>query len=137
MGSERSFWRTLQKNGKPYWEAERVENPVGPGTPDVYYTINSNGKMGWMELKYVVSFPKRLTTPLKIDHFTPQQRAFIRRHGSIGAQVHLFIQVGREYFLLEWQDALKVGELLYNDYKDLAFYWKDSIDFNELFFILS
>ena len=121
---------------KDHWEATRIENPVGPGTPDVFYALKDNGRMGWIELKHVHEWPKRPTTPLKIPHFTADQRTWIKRYGSIGAQVHVFLQVDREYFLLEWEPALLIDTLLYNDYIDLAFYWRNRINYSELFSIL-
>jgi len=138
MGSESSLWKTLYTNMKPFWEAERIENAVGIGVPDVYATMNS-GRMVWIELKHVHYWPKKETTQLKIKHYTPQQRSFIRRHGKKGANVYILLQVERDYFLLTWQAALRIGEMVPNDYynsDDIA-YWKNRINYEQLIDILS
>ena len=56
-----------------------VENPVAcPGTPDVNYVE------GWIELKNLRSWPKRAATIVRIEHFTEQQRRFLRRRCDYG-----------------------------------------------------
>jgi hypothetical protein len=50
-----------------------VENPAHPGTPDVNHTG------GWLELKRVDAWPARPGSPLRLPHFTPQQRVWLRR----------------------------------------------------------
>lgn len=131
MGSERSLWKTLDRNMKEYWEAERVENPVGPGTPDLYVTMKANGNMHWIELKHVHGYPKRATTIVDVDHFTPQQRSFIRRHSRIGANVWVLIQIHRDYFLFHGMNALKVGKLTREGYFIHADYkWSGKIDYD-------
>ena len=133
MGSEASLWNTLRKNMKGKWEADRVENPASPGTPDVYYTMLHNSAMGWIELKHAHEWPKRPTTPLKIEHFTKQQRSFIRRHGKAGANVSVLLQVERDYFLLDWDAALQIGEFIKADYYgDLRIaYWKNGLQYEQ------
>ena len=123
----------MKKNMSEHWEAERVENPIGPGTPDVYFTLN-NGDMGWIELKYLEAFPKRESTTIKIEHYTPQQISFIRRHGKKGGNVYLFLQVGREYFLLPWKLAVRLGqhELTADDLREESFYWNKGMYWWEL-----
>lgn len=139
MGSESSLWKTLNNNmgkrGKDYWEPCRVENPAEPGTPDVYVTIKDVGRfsMNWIELKHTHSWPKRSTTVLKIDHFTPQQKGWIRRHTRAGARVWLIIQVARDYFLFQGLDCLLVGELTKEGYYKKCYRsWKNRIDYLEL-----
>lgn len=139
MGSERSLWKTVQTNMLEYWVATRVENPAGPGTPDVYFTLLEKKRMGWIELKHVHNWPKRAATTIKIKHFTPQQRLFLKIHGEAGANVTVLLQVERDYFLLEWELALDLhdGLLTQADLKEKAYYWKGRIDYDTLVFLLS
>jgi hypothetical protein len=65
-----------------------VENHSYPGTPDV------NCIRGWIELKYLPAWPKLPETPIKIDHFTPQQRNFLRRRWKAGGGAWLLLRVG-------------------------------------------
>lgn len=148
MGSEASLWKTVSKNMKEFWEVQRVENLVGPGTPDVYVTMNT-GNMVWIENKHAHKWPKRSSTPLNIDHFTPQQRSFIRRHGAKGANVFILLQVDTDYFLLDHTEAPNIGGPHWDsrfstrswtkqDYLDgCSYHWKGRIMYDELVFILS
>lgn len=74
-------------------DAIAVENMVGPGTPDVSYIG------GWIELKSADRWPPR-GGPLRLDHFTKEQRAWIRRHERRGGRVDVLLRVGREWILL-------------------------------------
>jgi hypothetical protein len=78
-----------------------VENPIHPGTPDVNY-VN-----GWIELKYLEKWPKNADLmPVKIGHFTPQQRIWLRKRSSYGGKVFLLLKVGkREHLLFKGDDA--------------------------------
>jgi hypothetical protein len=131
MSSESSFWKTLRKNMKGKWQPERIESMCGQGVPDVYATID--GIMLWIELKYAHEWPKRVLTPLRFEHYTPQQKNWIRRHGRAGANVFLFIQVEKDYLLFTWKDALKVGTLTKPQLMKIAYrHWKNRIDYSDL-----
>jgi hypothetical protein len=65
-----------------------VENPAYPGTPDVAYIG------GWIELKYSRVWPARKDTPLRLPHFTPQQRVWLVEHWMSGGAAWLCVQVG-------------------------------------------
>lgn len=66
-----------------------VENPVLPGTPDVNYVG------GWLELKSLDRWPFRESTPVRIEHWTPQQRVWHVLRARAG---------GRSFVLLEIVD---------------------------------
>ncbi len=106
--NESGLWRFLRTKLKGYWEPVRIENLVGIGTPDVYYTL-TNGTMGWLELKHVDNWPKRQSTVIKIDHFTSEQRNWIRRHGQLGANVFLLLRVEKDYLLFDHEGCEYVG----------------------------
>lgn len=83
----------------------RVENAVGPGTPD----INFLG--GWIESKSIPAFPKRDTTVVALDHYTNTQRGWhVRRRMAGGVVlVALRVQQTRETFAF---DALEAAQHL-------------------------
>lgn len=87
-------------------DAMSVENGAHPGTPDV------NHLYGWMELKYLKSWPVRPGTPVRVDHFVPGQRAWIGRRARAGGCVHVLLKVGAEWLLFdgEWA-ALFLGKM--------------------------
>lgn len=81
-------------------DAVAVENPIRPGTPDVNYIE------GWIELKQIPAWPKRADTPVRIDHFTPQQRVWLHRRCLRGGRAHVLLLVGnKEWLLFQGEDA--------------------------------
>ena len=138
MGSESSFWRTLDKNMKEHWIAERIENSAKQGTPDVYFTMKATGKMGWIELKYAHKWPRRPSTPMRFKHFTPQQKNFFRRHTKYGGRLYIMIQVQRDYFLFKGSDYSLIGDTIRSDMEWYSLsWWKNRIDYEDLVFFLS
>lgn len=75
-------------------DAVAVENSVGPGTPDVNYIG------GWVELKEVERWPVR-GGPLRVPHFKPEQRAWIRRRWKRGGDVWVLLKVESDWLLLD------------------------------------
>lgn len=71
----------------------RIESPITSGIPDVNY------KEGWVELKYADRWPPR-KGPLRVDHFTKEQRAFLVRRRRAGGRAFLLLKVGRDEWLL-------------------------------------
>lgn len=76
-------------------DAFAVENPAHPGTPDINY------KEGWIECKWDKQWPVREETPLRIDHFTRQQRFFLRQRWARGGNVFLLLNVARDWLLFD------------------------------------
>lgn len=72
-----------------------VENPCLPGTPDVNYIE------GWIELKWLRSWPKREETPVRLEHYTKVQRVWAFRRRRAGGQCWMLLQCGREWLLMD------------------------------------
>ncbi len=80
-----------------------VENTVGVnGCPDVNYAG------GWIELKWLRSWPKRPLTNVSISHFTTQQRRWLRNRCNAGGKAYLLLQVQKEWLLFTGIDAADV-----------------------------
>jgi hypothetical protein len=75
--------------------AMAVENRVLPGTPDVNYIE------GWIELKWLRSWPVGADTVVRIEHFTPQQRVWHFRRRRAGGQSWFLLRCKREWLLLD------------------------------------
>jgi|WetSurMetagenome_2_1015567.scaffolds.fasta_scaffold08816_4 hypothetical protein len=103
---ERTQMRRVVVDALRALDAISVENGARLGTPDVNCTL------GWIELKYVESWPARPATPLAVDHFSPQQRAWIARRARLGGFVCVVLKVGREWLILDgaWA-ALCLGKV--------------------------
>lgn len=91
-------------------DATSVENPACPGTPDVQHID------GWLELKFLETWPKRKETTVRIEHFSPQQRVWLlRRHmackkrGTRHGQVFLLLYVAetKEHLLFDAETAAR------------------------------
>lgn len=80
--------------------AVRVENRVGPGTPDLNYLG------GWIELKELPSWPTG-EWKVRIPHFTPEQKLWLRARVRSGGKAHLLLKVGAEWLLF---DGVVAGE---------------------------
>lgn len=103
--AESSLWRLAKKHLSAYGHIVRVENPVGPGTPDVHYCLMK--KAGWIELKAIKAWPKRKTTPVRIRHYSVEQRLWHKQYGETGGRMFILVRIDetKEYFLFDWDWA--------------------------------
>ena len=78
---------------------ERVENRVKRDTPDLYIAEATMALRGWVELKVLLEWPKRATTPVRLEHWTSGQRYWANRHSLHGGQCWLVVQVQEEVYV--------------------------------------
>lgn len=90
--SESAMWDSLRPVLRPF-DPVRIESPMTSGIPDVNYS------QGWIELKYTDRWPPR-GGPLRIDHFTKEQRAFLVKRRKAGGRAFLLLKVGKNEWLL-------------------------------------
>lgn len=98
--SEQSMWTTL----RPLLvglDPIRVENPADPGTPDVNYIE------GWVELKEMPRWPPK-GGPLRVDHYTQQQKTWARSRARAGGRVFLLLKVGQDWLLFRGEVAAAI-----------------------------
>ena len=77
-------------------DAIAVENPCGPGTPDVNFIG------GWCECKWLRAWPKRPGTLVKLDHpLLKSQKVWIRRRIRRGEQAWVMLQWKWEWLLFK------------------------------------
>ena len=81
--------------------AVAVENSIMPGTPDVNFVG------GWIELKQADEWPVR-DGPLRLPHYTPQQKMWHKARHIAGGNVYVLLQVGREWLLFDGDIAATV-----------------------------
>lgn len=103
MSSEKQMRRNvveiLRKAGL---DARPVENPCDPGFPDVEYIG------GLLELKEVERWPSKASTPLRVEHYTQEQRIWHDRRARKGGRIHVLLQVGSEFLLFRGRIAAEV-----------------------------
>lgn len=108
--------------------AVAIENLTSSGVPDVNCTA------GWIELKWLPEWPKRESTPVRIDHFTDVQRHWLTTREKRGGKAWLMLQCKREWFLFTGTTAaIHVGHVTRSELEKLAtWYSKTGLHKKEL-----
>lgn len=133
--SEATQWRTV-KEALRRLHPVRVDNSAGPGTPDVNFGCTVDGDLiqGWIELKWERSWPLFPDSALRVPHFTPQQRIWLRKRCKLGGIALLLLQVGNEWLLFDGQVAARfLGESSKAELENHAlFVWRNGLNGGEL-----
>ena len=81
-----------------------VENVCLPGTPDVNYAG------GGIELKWLKSWPEKEGTPIRIPHYTNQQRVFAMKRDKAGEPCWWLLNVEKtnDWLLLDGTVAAQI-----------------------------
>lgn len=117
MGRENDMKRTVIKLLRSL-HGTSIENGVGIGTPDVAYAG------GWLELKCIEGWPKKPQTPLRIPHFTPQQKVWLLKHYRAGGEVYVLLKVHTDWLLLGAEySAMHLGEATKEELCSSAVEW--------------
>lgn len=95
--SEKGLWRSLQPILSSFGVAERIENRLGLGTPDIGYVLTWRGKTaeGRCELKHLDAFPHFPGTPVVVESLTKDQVLWQEGWAAAGGRVCTFLRVGR------------------------------------------
>ena len=88
--NESGYWKNYVKDALQGLDPVRIEG-ASSGTPDVNYAD------GWIELKYINSWPKK-DLLVRVNHFTVKQRLWLRKRWTVG-KVYLLLGVGQESLL--------------------------------------
>lgn len=72
---EGKCWEKLDAMMSGFWEADRIENRLNPGFPDVFYSLR--GRAGVIELKLLET---RKAGRFAVSKFKPSQIRWHRRH---------------------------------------------------------
>ncbi len=112
--SEARLWKYVREGMNLHWEAQRIEDKLSHGVPDVMYSTNHHG---WIELKYLPKVAKNILT---IGHLTPEQRNWIERHGRKTGKVFLLLQVNTHYLLFGHESIRKIGCMNFEEHIAMA-----------------
>lgn len=111
-----------------------IENAARAGCGDINYVE------GWLELKWLASWPKRPETAVALPEFTPQQRVFLVKRCRAGGQARVLLRVGKSWLLIPglWA-ALRLGKGATKSeiVKAAELYWLRVLDGPELVAFLS
>ncbi len=134
MSTEAGLWKLIRKS-KPEGHWVRVENRVELGTPDVNYCLSEQYE-GWLELKVISKWPVR-GGPLRVSHFTMDQRWWLKRRVWAGGSAGLLLRVDsgpKEYLLFDgaWA-AAHLGDVAREDLiKNALATWGPHFDLDSL-----
>jgi len=98
---ESNTWKTLRRALKSL-DPVRIENRLEKGTPDVNFLY------GWIEVKQIDKWPVRKETPLRVPHFSPDQRTWLRRRWRAGGLAAVAIKVERDWLLFDGPVAASI-----------------------------
>ena len=102
-GPEQDAWRSLRRTVGGRWHAQRIENWVDEGTPDVAW--GARGVDGWMELKALHDWPARPETGIDIG-LKPEQAEWLTARGRVGSGLcFILVRIGRDWLLFHWSVA--------------------------------
>ena len=101
----------------PFAFAQRLENLVGEGVPDVVLHLRDNGSCCFIELKCRVLMPARNTTPVFTGSYglRPEQVAFIYGRAAAGARIWILGQCGDWLVLVHGRYARDLGSMTADD----------------------
>ena len=135
--SEQNLTRYVKKGAKGYGHICRHEDGGAPGQPDISYGILKVN--GWIECKWKKEWPARPNTAVRFNHFTPQQRLWLRQRGRTGGHCWVLIQVDKEWLLFRWDYAVEHLGTATRDQLYLAAvgHWEGAINWAELARMLS
>jgi hypothetical protein len=102
---EKDLSHTFMTAMRRYGHVARIENMIGSGYPDIDYCIR--GVAGKVESKWRLNWPKDPDGIVTLDHFTNQQRIWIRDRHRAGGRIYVMLEVEKplaSYLLLpgEW-----------------------------------
>lgn len=100
MSTEASLWRYIRDGMGSRWHAQRHEDRLSAGVPDVSFALD--GVDGWLELKVLSRWPTRPETPVRLG-LRADQALWLRDRAKVGGgRCWVLGQVGRDYMLLPW-----------------------------------
>jgi hypothetical protein len=84
---------------------------------------------GELELKHSPDFPKKDATPVRLRHFTDEQRLFLISRGETGGYCWVLWQIKRDYFLFDHTVVWQLGDLPKQGLLDHAYrHWTPKLD---------
>lgn len=125
--SEKALQRRLLTVMRGHWAAHK-HNDAMPGVPDISFTIPATDEWlavdGWLELKYAPA-SKRTTVVARFDTRSwAAQKIWMRKRGGAGANIWVLAQVGEEFILLPWRNAVAIlGVAPIADLQKHGVYW--------------
>lgn len=132
MSAEANLWARLRTNmvGKYWCEATRHEDKFQRGIADISFCQNGIG--GWMELKHVSDYPARDKTPIRMPHYSIDQKEFLEKKGKCMGNTWLFIQIAGDFFLYDHVAAQDLPDKTKTEMVELStFFYEKRLDYSQ------
>lgn len=106
--TESYLWRKLKQASDA--DMTRHEDKLNLGIPDVSYGLE--GRNGWIELKYLKSWPKSPQKHVPFRNLKVHQVRFLGRRGQAGGACFLLVLVGKkDVVLIDWEIVHRLGKM--------------------------
>lgn len=106
---EQALWDRLSRMMGGRWRADRVENKILQGMPDVYFGVSPQ-LHGWIELKVLPEFPKSPKTTVKVPHYTAWQANWHWTHRDFGTRSWIAVEHRDVLYVFPARQALALFE---------------------------
>jgi len=112
-GGEARLWQRMRPGVEPFAFAQRIENMVGEGVPDLVLHSRLSGDCAFVELKYRPELPARADTPIFKGAYglRPEQVAWLYERSMAGANCWILGQCGKELWLVHGRYSRELGTL--------------------------
>lgn len=125
MNPETSASRKFRKKLPPKTHQVRVENPAGPGTPDLNVCLE--GVEVWVEFKQVKTLPKMPTTPVFTGCLEPHQALWAKLRTRAGGVCYVvgYVEESDTFFIIPGRYAEEFNSMTLARLKALTIDVKD------------
>lgn len=128
---ESSFWRSIKAGLLKETNDIFLERIESCNAPDVFYC--RRGYVGWIELKYLKKYPVK---QLKISHFTPGQKLWLKTLTRKGGKAYLLLRVEKDTFIIDGSFSFNLEVTKEWLIENSLFCWFNKINFSQLLRIL-
>lgn len=121
-GGEANLWKRMWTGIALFAFAQRIENMVGSGVPDVILHSRDSGRCAMIELKARMIAPVRANTPIFSGSYglRPEQISWIHSRAVAGAAIYVLGQCADEVWLVHGRFARDLASMTRGDLDLLA-----------------
>lgn len=130
---EKQLWAFIRSKCRGKWLAQRHEDRVSVGIPDVSFALQGIGH-GWIELKSV-NCQLSSSAIVRVPHFTESQRAWVNDFGVIGGGCFVVLAVNGYILLFGSEASDKIGKCTFGELVTLSLYGAHSGKFDATVFL--
>lgn len=126
---EQNFWQTIRSHVPREVWAQRVENGLVPGMPDVFVT-SKHGKQSWMELKVIDEPVRKTTCWLKRGDLRLPQINWHMKAAVMNIPTFIVLRTNKkEMFIAPGKHAPEIHNFTFMEWQDWRIYgWQDFWD---------